>query len=132
MAIELIFEQSREGSAAEYIAPLDVPKRPLDELLPASEIRTELPIPELAEIDVVRHFTNLSTLNFSIDKGFYPLGSCTMKYNPRLNEDMANLPGHALIHPYQPEESVQGGLELMWHLQNYLAEISGMDTCTLQ
>ncbi len=130
--MELIFEQSRPGSAGDFIAPLDVPKAPLDELLPAGEIRTELPLPELAEIDVVRHFFNLSRLNFSIDQGFYPLGSCTMKYNPRLNEEMAALPGHALIHPYQADETVQGALELMWHLQNYLAEIAGMDACTLQ
>lgn len=132
MAITLLFEESRPDSAGDFIAPLDVPKQPLDELLPAGEIRTELPLPELAEIDVVRHFTNLSKLNFSIDGGFYPLGSCTMKYNPRINEDMAAHPGSALVHPYQADESVQGCLEIMWHLQNYLAEISGMDACTLQ
>src|SRR5438067_307613 len=144
MAIELMFEQSRPGSRGRFVPPLDVPEQPLESLLPAHELRagrgensasphpSPLPIPELAEIDVIRHFTNLSKLNFGIDAGFYPLGSCTMKYNPKVNEDVAALPGFLSIHPYQPEESVQGVLELMWHLQRDLAEIAGMDACTLQ
>lgn len=132
MSIELMFEMSRPGSAGDYIAPLDTPSRALDNLLPAGELRQDLPLPELAEMDVIRHFTALSKLNFSIDGGFYPLGSCTMKYNPRINEDMAALPGHLHIHPYQADETVQGALELMWHLQGYLAEVAGLDACTLQ
>src|SRR5947209_3589241 len=112
MAIALMFEQSRPGRRGRFVPPIDVPEQPLGSLLPAQELRREPPIPELAEIDVIRHFTTLSQLNFGIDIGFYPLGSCTMKYNPKVNEDMAALPGFLSIHPYQPEESVQGALEL--------------------
>ena len=100
--------------------------------LPKEFLRKELPLPELAEIDVIRHFTHLSKLNYCIDEGFYPLGSCTMKYNPRVNEDMARLPGFAFCHPLQPDETIQGSLSLMYNLQENLKEISGFDEVTLQ
>ena len=102
-------------------------------LLPPDEVRGPVDhLPELTELDVVRHFTRLSQWNFSIDGNFYPLGSCTMKYNPRLNEDMARLPGLSQHHPYVPETLSQGSLQLMFELQEYLKEISGMDAVSLQ
>jgi glycine dehydrogenase subunit 2 len=111
----------------------DVPERPLEELLPAAALAAEPPaLPELAEPDVVRHFTNLSTLNMSVDTHFYPLGSCTMKYNPKRNERIAALPGLANLHPYQPDHTVQGMLQLLWELQEMLAEIAGLDAVSLQ
>lgn len=100
--------------------------------LPAGLLRQDLPMPELSEVDVVRHYTRLSVLNYSIDTGYYPLGSCTMKYNPKINEDIARLPGFAFIHPLQPAETVQGCLALMYNLQEWLQEITGMGGCTLQ
>jgi glycine dehydrogenase subunit 2 len=100
--------------------------------LPAELLRKDLPLPELGELDVVRHFTHLSSLNHSIDAGFYPLGSCTMKYNPKVDEDVARLPGFAQLHPYQPEETVQGALEVMLELQDRLAAITGFDAVTPQ
>ena len=96
------------------------------------ELRKELPLPELSEVDVVRHFTRLSQLNYSIDKGYYPLGSCTMKYNPKLNEAVAQLPGFASTHPLQPIETVQGNLLVMYSLQEWLKEIAGFEAVTLQ
>jgi len=99
---------------------------------PDGFVRENLPLPELSEIDVIRHYTHLSTLNYNIDSGLYPLGSCTMKYNPKINEVAARLPGFANIHPLQPVETVQGALALMFMLQNWLAEISGLDAVTLQ
>ena len=100
--------------------------------LPAGLVRQELPMPELSEVDIVRHYTHLSVLNYSIDSGFYPLGSCTMKYNPKINEEAARLPGFAFIHPLQPAETVQGCLALMFNLQEWLKELTGMGACTLQ
>ena len=91
-----------------------------------------IPLPELAEIDVVRHYVNLSTRNMCIDTNFYPLGSCTMKYNPKRHERLASLPGLADLHPYQAESSVQGILELLFHLQEMLAEIAGLPAVSLQ
>ena len=91
-----------------------------------------LPLPELSEPEVIRHFTHLSQRNYSVDSGFYPLGSCTMKYNPKINEEVARLPGFARIHPYQPDSDVQGTLEVLYEMQEILAEIGGMDTVTLQ
>jgi glycine dehydrogenase subunit 2 len=107
------------------------PDTPLAEL-PGGFVRQELGLPEMSELDVIRHFTRLSKLNHSIDQGFYPLGSCTMKYNPRINEDMARLPGFAGIHPLQPIETVQGALALMFQLQEWLKEIGGFAGVTLQ
>src|SRR3990172_11530021 len=93
--------------------------------LPEGMLRDDLPMPEMAEIDVIRYFTRLSQLNHSIDTGFYPLGSCTMKYNPKVNEEAARLPGFAFVHPLQPIETVQGSLLLMYKLQEWLKEIGG-------
>lgn len=111
----------------------DVPPQPLDALLPSESLAASPPaLPELSEPDVVRHFTNLSTLNMSVDTHFYPLGSCTMKYNPKRNERLASLPGIADLHPYQPEDTLQGMLELLWTLQEMLAEIGGLHAVSLQ
>ena len=101
-------------------------------LLPADALRGDLPLPELSEPEVIRHYTHLSQHNYSIDSGFYPLGSCTMKYNPKINEEAARLPGMARVHPLQPEGTVQGTLEVLYEMQNILAEIAGMDAATLQ
>ena len=102
-------------------------------MFPSSALRAKAPgLPEVSEVDVVRHFVNLSQLNHSVDNGFYPLGSCTMKYNPKVNEDAARLPGFARIHPDQPADTVQGALEIMYKLERYLCEIAGMSRFTLQ
>jgi len=129
----LIFELSRPGRVAYSLPPSDVPDFDLDETLPARFRRqTPAALPEVYEVDVIRHYTALSRRNFGIDNGFYPLGSCTMKYNPKLNEDIARLPGFAKIHPYQPESSLQGAFELLYSLQRDLAALTGMDQITLQ
>ena len=128
MAEPLLFELSRPGRKGVPVPASDVP----EQALPAEWCRDSLPLPEVAERDVVKHFTRLSQLTYGIDLGLYPLGSCTMKYNPRINEDAARQPGFAMIHPYQPAETVQGALELLYELQGYLAEISGFDAVTLQ
>lgn len=129
----LIFEVSREGRTGYNLPTPTVPEVDLESLLPATMIRKEVAeLPEVSELDVVRHYTALSTRNHGVDSGFYPLGSCTMKYNPKVNEDMARLPGIAHIHPLQPVETIQGALELMVDLQEQLAEITGMDEVTLQ
>ena len=133
MGEPLIFELSRPGRRGVAVPQEDIPINPVEELLPQSMLRQKPPgLPEVSELDAVRHFTRLSKLNYGIDLGFYPLGSCTMKYNPKICEDAANHPGFSQLHPYQPEETVQGALELMYHTQNYLAEITGMDTVSLQ
>jgi glycine dehydrogenase subunit 2 len=100
--------------------------------MPENLFRENLPLPELSELDTIRHFTKLSQLNYSIDTGFYPLGSCTMKYNPKINEEVARLPGFAQIHPLQPVETVQGALMMMFELQEFLKEISGFSAVSLQ
>ena len=128
----LIFDQGSRGRRGVDLPPLDIPARPLDELLPAGLIRDEVEgFPEVSEPEVVRHFTRLSQLNFSIDTGMYPLGSCTMKYNPRLNEEIARYPEFALLHPHTPVQDAQGALEVMWELEELLKEICGMDAFTL-
>ncbi len=99
---------------------------------PEGFVRKELPLPEMSELEVIRHFTRLSQLNYSIDTGYYPLGSCTMKYNPKVNEETARLPGFAWSHPLQPIETVQGCLALMYQLQEWLKEIGGFAAVTLQ
>jgi len=116
-----IYERSRPGRRA-FVAPLlDVPERALDELLPPELRRSEAPrLPEVAEPEIVRHYNRLSRRNFDLDTGFYPLGSCTMKYNPKLHERVAGLPGHARLHPLQDPSRAQGALELMWKLQQSL------------
>ncbi|KEO82644.1 aminomethyl-transferring glycine dehydrogenase subunit GcvPB [Tumebacillus flagellatus] len=129
----LIFELSVPGRVSYSLPELDVEEIPVDELIPAEYVRqTPANLPELAELDLVRHFTELSKRNHGVDDGFYPLGSCTMKYNPKRNEKMARIPGFASIHPLQPATSVQGALELMYKLQQELAEITGMDEVSLQ
>ncbi|MNO28102.1 putative glycine dehydrogenase (decarboxylating) subunit 2 [compost metagenome] len=129
----LIFERSRPGRIGYSLPECDVPAVPKEELVPQGMLRSErLAFPEVYEVDVIRHYTALSRRNFGVDNGFYPLGSCTMKYNPKVNEDVARYPGLAKIHPYQPEESVQGALELMYRLQLDLAGLTGMDEVTLQ
>jgi glycine dehydrogenase subunit 2 len=130
---ELLFELSRPGRRCHLTPPSDVPPRPLTELLPASAIAPEAPpLPEVAESDVVRHFTNLSQQNFSIDTNFYPLGSCTMKYNPKRHERLAALPGFAELHPLADDETAQGMLQLLFEMQEFLAEISGLPAVSLQ
>lgn len=128
MPEKTIFEISSPGRTGVKFPEPDVPVTPV----PDQFKRENLPLPELSELDVIRHFTNLSKLNYSIDSGFYPLGSCTMKYNPRINEDMARLPGFAYTHPLQPTETIQGNLALMFQLQEYLKAISGFPGITLQ
>lgn len=133
-ATQLIFELSRPGRRGAHLPPSDVPvEQPLEELLPTKYLAETRPgLPEVSEPDVVRHFCNLSTRNMSVDTHFYPLGSCTMKYNPKRNERMAALPGLAGLHPLQPDRSIQGLLELLWDLQGMLAEISGLPAVSLQ
>jgi glycine dehydrogenase subunit 2 len=134
MSVEsLIFEKGAPGRRAVTMPSMDVPTEPLEDLVPAELLRQEpAPLPEVSEIEVVRHYTHLSQRNFGVDTGFYPLGSCTMKYNPKLNEDMAGLPGFAHIHPLQPDDTVQGAIQLVYELEQYLAEIAGMARVTLQ
>jgi glycine dehydrogenase subunit 2 len=130
---KLIFEKGAPGRRAATLPLTDVPARPLTELIPADQLRTEpAPLPEVSEIEVVRHFTHLSQRNFGVDSGFYPLGSCTMKYNPKINEEMAALPGFARLHPAEPEAMTQGAIQLLYELEQYLAEIAGMRRVTLQ
>ncbi len=125
----LIYELGARGRVGVNLPEPDVPQADLPE---AALLRDEVDLPEVSELDVVRHFVRLSQLNHAVDTGFYPLGSCTMKYNPKLNEDMARLPGFALIHPLQDPETVQGALAMMYGLQQWLAEISGMSAVSLQ
>jgi glycine dehydrogenase subunit 2 len=129
----LLFESSRPGRATAILPPPDVPDRPLEELIPAAHrAASPPPLPELSELDVVRHYTNLSALNMSIDSNFYPLGSCTMKYNPKRNERLAALPGLLAQHPYQDESTLQGLLAILHELQGDLAEIAGLHAVSLQ
>jgi len=129
MSEALLFELSVPGRTAASLPELDVPA---SETLPASLLRTNLDLPEVSEIDLVRHFVRLSQANFAVDIGMYPLGSCTMKYNPKVNEDAARLAGFTEVHPNLPDEQVQGSLLLMYALQQYLAAITGFDAVSLQ
>lgn len=129
----LIFEMSKPGRRAYSLPPSDVPAAEVSEWIPESMLReTPAELPEVSELDLIRHYTELSRRNHGIDNGFYPLGSCTMKYNPKIHEDVARYPGFAQIHPYQGEDTVQGALQLLYELQEDLAEITGMDRVTLQ
>lgn len=129
----LIFELSRPGRRAIDLPACDVPEKPLDSLLPKTALRQKAPtLPEVSQPDLMRHYTALSQRTFGVDSGFYPLGSCTMKYNPKVNEDICRYPGFSQIHPLQAEETVQGALELMYQMEQYLGEISGMAAVTLQ
>lgn len=130
---KLIFEISKEGRKAYALPKCDISEIELSEIIPSEFLNEkDVELPEVSEVDVIRHFTNLSSKNYGVDTGFYPLGSCTMKYNPKINEDMAAINGLSAIHPYQPEETIQGSLEMMYGLDKMLAEISGMDKVTLQ
>jgi glycine dehydrogenase subunit 2 len=128
-----IFEKSKPGRRAAVLPEAGVPEPPLEELIPSKLLRSEPPrLPEVSEPEIVRHYNRLSRRNFDLDSGFYPLGSCTMKHNPRLNERVAGLPGHARLHPAQNPRRAQGALELMWLLQESLAEICGLPHVSLQ
>lgn len=130
---KLIFEISKEGRNAFSLPKCDVEETPIADLIPESLLSDkELDLPEVSEVDIVRHYTLLSNKNYGVDTGFYPLGSCTMKYNPKINEDMSELSSYANIHPYQPEDTVQGALQLMYELDGMLSEIAGMEKMTLQ
>src|SRR5262249_42674108 len=130
----LIFERSRQGRVGYKLPALDVEAAPIDSLIDPKFLRgSELSgLPEVSEVDVVRHFTRISTWNYAVDYGMYPLGSCTMKYNPKLNERVARLEGFAASHPYTPDELAQGNLELLKELEDALAEITGLAAVSLQ
>jgi glycine dehydrogenase subunit 2 len=130
----LIFERSQTGRVGYRLPPLDVEEIPLAEIIPENLRREDdlEGLPEVSEVDVVRHFTRISTWNYSIDQGMYPLGSCTMKYNSRLNEKVARIPGFANLHPLAPVEDSQGALEVIYELQEHLAEITGLPGVSLQ
>ncbi|WP_377888536.1 aminomethyl-transferring glycine dehydrogenase subunit GcvPB [Alkalihalobacillus sp. R86527] len=129
----LIFELSEPGRISYSLPELDVPDLDLNEWLPEEFNRQNEPeLPEVSELQLMRHYTALSKRNHGVDSGFYPLGSCTMKYNPKINEDVARYPGFASIHPLQEEETVQGALEMMYNLQQNLIAVTGMDEVTLQ
>lgn len=129
----LIFELSKPGRKAYMLPPLDVEDKELSSLIPDEFIsKEELKLPEVTEVDIIRHYTNLSNKNYGVDTGFYPLGSCTMKYNPKINEDAARYDGFANVHPYQAEDCIQGSLQLMYELEKHLCEVAGMDRLTMQ
>jgi glycine dehydrogenase subunit 2 len=129
----LIFELSSPGRMAYSLPELDVPVEDVRSRLPQGALRRAVPeLPEVSELDVVRHYSRLSQMNYGLDTHFYPLGSCTMKYNPKINEDMARLPGFARLHPLTPESLSQGALRLMHELAAMLAEVAGMDAVSLQ
>ena len=130
---QLLFDLSKPGRRAARLPACDVPAKPLEALLPAGALADSPPaLPEVTEPQIVRHFLNLSTQNMSVDTHFYPLGSCTMKYNPKRNERAAAMPGFADLHPLQPEETIQGMLHVLYEMQQYLSEISGLSACSLQ
>lgn len=129
----ILFEQGGEGRRGYSLPAWDVKKEEAGQIIPSHLLREGLiGFPQLSEVEVVRHFTRLSQWNYGVDSGFYPLGSCTMKYNPKVNEEVAKMRGFADIHPYQPESLVQGILKLMYELGGFLSEITGMDQATLQ
>ncbi len=130
----LIFERSQPGRIGYRLPPLDVDELPIEEIVPKEFQREDdlEGVPEVSEVDVIRHFTRMSTWNYSIDLGMYPLGSCTMKYNSRLNEKVARIPGFANLHPLSNEEDAQGALQVIYELQQHLAEITGLPGISLQ
>ena len=129
----LIFDRSSPGKAAYSLSPIDVDDTPAQEILDSKYLRSEVTgFPEVSEVEIIRHYTRMSTWNYHIDLGMYPLGSCTMKYNPKLNERTARIPEIAGTHPLQEEEQVQGNLEIIHRLQECLQELTGMDGVTLQ
>lgn len=125
----LIFEVSKEGRVGYSLPALDVP---IEDIPTSIKRSKDAELPQVSEVDLIRHYTNLSQKNYAVDLGIYPLGSCTMKYNPKINEDMASLAGFAHIHPLQPEETVQGAMELLYKMERLLCEITGMSAYTLQ
>lgn len=127
-----IFELSVPGRAGVSLPDPDVPAVCADDVLGTENLRADLPLPELSQVEIVRHFTRLSRMNYGVDTGMYPLGSCTMKYNPKITEEIAVLPGLSRLHPYQDPELSQGILRLLFEMQRYLGEIAGMDAVTLQ
>jgi glycine dehydrogenase subunit 2 len=127
----LLSEISRPGRVGHHLPASDIPAEDI-EALSDDLLRGDLSLPEVSENEVVRHFVHLSSMNYGVDTGFYPLGSCTMKYNPKVSEEVARYPGFAAIHPYQPEESAQGALRVMYELQEALGEISGLPAVSLQ
>jgi len=128
-----IFDHGHEGRRAIGLPKVDVETKPLDELIPSSLLRTDDPrLPEVGQVNLVRHYTNLSRRNYSVDQGLYPLGSCTMKYNPRINEDMARISQFSNTHPLQGEKLSQGNLKLIYELGEILRKIVGLDDITLQ
>jgi glycine dehydrogenase subunit 2 len=130
---QLLFDLSKPGRRAARLPACDVPAKPLAELLPESALAAAPPaLPEVPEPQIIRHYMNLSTLNMSVDTHFYPLGSCTMKYNPKRNERAAAMPAFADLHPLQPDETIQGMLHVLYEMQQYLSEISGLPACSLQ
>jgi len=130
--MKLIFEKSRPGRTASVVPKSDLPDIDIGSIIQPEYLRADIPLPEVSEIDLIRHYTGLSRLNFGVDNGFYPLGSCTMKYNPKINEDMACLEGFTSLHPYAPAEFAQGNLKLIYELRLYLSAIFGMEDFTLQ
>ena len=133
MVQPLIFEISKPGRRGYSLPRLDVPEKKMADLLPSQFLRKEpAALPEVSENEVVRHFVRLSSTNYHIDKGMYPLGSCTMKYNPKVNEVAATLPGFQALHPLQPSETTAGALQLMYELAEYLREITGMKAVSLE
>jgi len=133
MPESIIFEMSRPGRKGYTLDELDVPERKIAELMPKEYLRDKpARLPEVGESEVVRHFVRLSQMNHHIDKGFYPLGSCTMKYNPKINEETSALPGFVKIHPRQPEITVQGCLKVLWEVEKILCEVTGLKAVTTQ
>jgi len=130
---KLIFDYSESGKIGVSLPDLYSESKPASSILPIELLREkELNLPEVSEPEVVRHFTNLSTMNHHVDKDFYPLGSCTMKYNPKINDILSNMPGFANVHPHQPSETIQGVLQILYEMEKYLCEITGMHSATLQ
>src|ERR1700722_16425940 len=131
---ELLFELSHSDRRCHRLPPCDVPQtKPPHELIPSAALtETPPPLPEVGEIDLIRHFNNLSTRNMSIDTNFYPLGSCTMKYNPKRHERLSGLSSLAGLHPLQDDDSCQGMLQILFEMQEYLTEISGLPAISLQ
>ncbi|OPX83753.1 MAG: putative glycine dehydrogenase (decarboxylating) subunit 2 [Pelotomaculum sp. PtaB.Bin104] len=131
--MELIFEQGAPGRTGIRLPAADVPEKEIEQMIPPKYLRLDPPrLPEVSEVEAVRHFVGLSQLNYGVDTGFYPLGSCTMKYNPKVNEEIANLNGFRGVHPYQNEDTVQGCLELLYQMDRYLSEITGMVKFSMQ
>jgi len=130
---KVLFELSREGRKGHILPKCDVPEKKIEELIPKHHIRQNpADLPQVPENEVVRHYTALSTMNHHVDKSFYPLGSCTMKYNPKINEKLSGIPAFSQLHPDQNSSQIQGALQILFELQEYLKRITGMDAVTLQ